>query len=64
MGIPVHLDTISEISLSVTTSLIIVISFTNSMHLVHALREHERRDGEDRMAVIAGCIRRIGPGTG
>lgn len=41
--------------------LIIVISFTNSMHLVHSLREREHHDGDDRVAAIRGTVERVGP---
>lgn len=41
--------------------LIIVISFTNSMHLVHSLRERRHGEDEKPIAAIADTIRRIGP---
>lgn len=41
--------------------LIIVISFTNSMHLVHSLRERRHNDDDDPVTAITDTIRRIGP---
>lgn len=41
--------------------LVIVISFTNSMHLVHSLRENATDFGEDTKGAIRDTIIRIGP---
>ncbi len=52
--------TISVIT-NIIPVLIIVIAFTNSMHLVHGLREHVSIDNDKVPAAIASTIRRIGP---
>ena len=41
--------------------LIIVISFTNSMHLVHSLRERHHRREDNPRAAISETVTRIGP---
>lgn len=55
VGVPIAVTT------DIVPVLILVISFTDAMHLVHALRHEKAGDRQDLVDAIAATLRRIGP---